>query len=242
VSGKQKWYIKSGAPGFAVVDEVKSDDGKGPPVLKLTGYASRFGEIDDGNDRAKPGAFRYVKAPLPLLYQHRYKEYPPIGVVDWVGEDAEGWLFTAQIPTDTQRGYEMSRLLEIGSLSGISYGYDPLKTKNVYIGGKQVRDLLLLSVIEVSIVLWPMLKSARVLSWTDKSADVLRDRVTVAKYDYCLAHGIEPHPGHVKDSLDALGREIERLQYDGMTWQEWAAQQMREVGQMLRELEAVAVP
>ena len=229
------WQYKAGAPGIAVV----AADNKVGNTFVVRGYASRFDEVDAGGDRTKPGAFRFVKTPLPLLYAHEVKARPPIGVVNWAGEDRIGWLFEATIPSDTVRGYEIKRLVELGGLSGVSYGYDTIKSKPGYVGGQTVRDLILLKVGEISLVAWPMLDSARLLSWGSKLADVLHDRIVIAKYDQAAAEGTKEHPMQLLRVVEAAQRESERLSYDGLTWDEWSVEMLREIVNARWELEAM---
>lgn len=132
--------------------------------IAIEGYASYFGEVDNGNDVVLKGAYakslRELTAKgrnVKMLWQHDPSQ--PIGVWDEVREDAKGLYVKGRILTDVERGREAAALIEAGAMDGLSIGYRTVKaTKN----DKGHRLLSELELWEVSLVTFPMLPSARV--------------------------------------------------------------------------------
>lgn len=131
---------------------------------RIEGYASRFGEVDQGGDQVMPGAYAAALARLneqgrrvKMLWQHDPAQ--PIGVWDQISEDATGLYVSGRILTETQRGAEAAALIAAGALDGLSIGYRTTKSARSANGG---RELLELDLWEVSLVTFPMLPTARV--------------------------------------------------------------------------------
>ncbi len=130
----------------------------------IQGYASLFGEKDQGGDVVMPGAYARSLAALAadnrrvkMLWQHDPAQ--PIGVWDEVKEDARGLLVKGRILTDVAKGREAAALLAAGAIDGLSIGY---RTVNATRGAKGERLLNELEIWEVSVVTFPMLQSARI--------------------------------------------------------------------------------
>lgn len=145
---------------FARLEEaVHTEDG-----VAIEGYASFFGEVDNGNDIVLSGAYgKSLRAlaqkgrGVKMLWQHDPNQ--PIGVWDEVKEDARGLYVKGRILLDVARGKEAAALIEAGAMDGLSIGYRTVKaTKN----DKGQRLLSELELWEVSLVTFPMLPSARV--------------------------------------------------------------------------------
>ena len=132
----------------------------------IGGYASLFGEADQGGDIVQPGAYAASLAALKagnrqvkMLWQHDPAQ--PIGVWDEVREDTKGLYVRGRLLDSTQRGREAAALIEAGAIDGLSIGYRTVRaTKN----DKGQRLLSELELWEVSLVTFPMLPSARVAS------------------------------------------------------------------------------
>lgn len=135
----------------------------------IEGYASLFGEPDQGGDIVARGAYAASLQALAtagrrvkMLWQHDPAQ--PIGVWDEVQEDARGLRVKGQLLDTTQRGREAAALIAAGALDGLSIGYRTVKaTKN----DKGQRLLQELELWEVSLVTFPMLPSARVAAKGD---------------------------------------------------------------------------
>ena len=130
----------------------------------IEGYASYFGQADNGNDVVTRGAYSKSLAALAardrtvkMLWQHDPSQ--PIGIWDEVREDTRGLYVKGRILTDVARGAEAAALIGAGAIDGLSIGYRTVKaTKN----DKGQRLLHELELWEVSLVTFPMLPSARV--------------------------------------------------------------------------------
>ncbi|MCK0148817.1 HK97 family phage prohead protease [Marivita sp. S6314] len=135
----------------------------------IEGYASRFGQCDQGNDVVASGAYaaslkrlfdsgRAVK----MLWQHDPAQ--PIGVWDEVREDATGLYVKGRILESVEKGREAAALVAAGAIDGLSIGY---RTKAATKDKQGRRVLTELELWEVSLVTFPMLPSARVAAKGD---------------------------------------------------------------------------
>lgn len=145
---------------FASFQDGVTVEGQG----EISGYASLFGQTDQGGDIVARGAYarsierlqaegRRVK----LLWQHDPSQ--PIGVWDEVKEDARGLWVKGRLLDATQKGREAKALIDAGAIDGLSIGY---RTKSAGRTEKGQRLLTELELWEVSLVTFPMLPSARV--------------------------------------------------------------------------------
>lgn len=121
------------------------------------GYASVFGNIDDGNDVIEPGAFTKTIAEgmssrrIKLLALHQ-DSWLPIGVPLELREDSNGLWIKGKI-SDTTMGRDIKILLKDGVLTEMSIGYDPVVFD---IDENGVRHLKEVRLWEVSLVTWAM--------------------------------------------------------------------------------------
>ncbi len=130
----------------------------------VAGYASIFGERDQGGDIVMPGAYAaslerlgVAGGRVRMLWQHDATQ--PIGVWDEVREDTRGLWVKGRLLTEVARGREAVALMEAGAVDGLSIGYRTVKAEKLPGGG---RKLLELDLWEVSLVTFPMLSVARV--------------------------------------------------------------------------------
>ena len=130
----------------------------------IEGYASLFGDADQGGDIVTKGAYAASLARLAaegrqvkMLWQHDPAQ--PIGIWDEVREDARGLYVKGRLLESVGRAREAAALIAAGAIDGLSIGYRTVKaTKN----NKGQRLLTELELWEVSLVTFPMLPSARV--------------------------------------------------------------------------------
>lgn len=139
-------------------------DKKAAAAGVIQGYASLFGQQDQGGDVVMPGAYKASLARIAaegrtvkMLWQHDPSH--PIGVWDEVREDAKGLFVKGRLLTDVEKGKEAAALLSAGAIDGMSIGY---RTVSASRGAKGERLLEELELWEVSIVTFPMLPTARV--------------------------------------------------------------------------------
>lgn len=123
------------------------------------GYASVFGNVDNGNDIVEHGAFAKSireNPVVPILWQHNWDE--PIGVTVEMSEDLKGLRVKGQLCLDTQRGKEAYALLKQGAIKGLSIGYQAIQ--KAWDG--EIRKLKELKLGEYSLVTFPMNELATV--------------------------------------------------------------------------------
>ncbi|MBI6630426.1 HK97 family phage prohead protease [Pontibaca salina] len=130
----------------------------------IAGYASLFGQADQGGDVVQQGAYGIsLKAlaargqSVKMLWQHDPAR--PIGVWDEVREDGRGLWVKGRILEATQAGREAIALVAAGAIDGLSIGY---RTQRASKNDRGQRLLSELELWEVSLVTFPMLASARV--------------------------------------------------------------------------------
>lgn len=169
---------------FEFKAESVSDDGK------FSGYASVYNVKDLGDDIVVPGAFDgwlsvYKSGPaLPILWYHDGREV--LGKAEALRSDTVGLWLEGQLNLEISAGREKRSLLKQGAISGLSIGYQ------INPGGirrdKQADAYLLtdLSLMEISLVTFPMNTSARVAAV--KSELVRGGTVTVRDIERALKH------------------------------------------------------
>lgn len=141
------------------------------------GFASTFGNIDRGNDRVEPGAFRETVAELmaakragkmPVLWQHDHSM--PIGTFTDLRETSEGLFVKGRLPkADTFVSGRVIPQMKAESVVSMSIGYSAIDW--VMDGG--VRLLRKLKLWETSLVTIPMNPMAEVTGF--KSAVPFQD-------------------------------------------------------------------
>ena len=133
--------------------------------LRISGYASLFGQADMSGDIVQRGAFAAsllsLSGRLPMLFGHETAE--PIGVWDRLFEDRTGLFVSGRLIGGTARADRTARLICEGALSGLSIGY---RAKRAARNGRG-RSLQDLDLWEVSVVAFPMLRSARITQIND---------------------------------------------------------------------------
>ncbi|AKG94516.1 putative prohead protease [Paracoccus phage Shpa] len=141
--------------------EVKSLDDAGT----FEGYASIFGNVDNGGDKVMPGAFveglaraRQTGRTVKMLWNHDPGQ--PIGVWDDLAEDAKGLWGRGRLVMEVPKAREAHALMKAGAIGGLSIGY---RTKEAAPEGN-VRLLKKLDLFEVSVVSMPMNERAKVTS------------------------------------------------------------------------------
>ena len=135
-------------------------DAKATKNCQIEGYASRFGEQDQGGDIVAKGAFEgsLARRGLPkMLWQHDASA--PIGVWTDASEDSTGLHVRGQIMDTVEKGREAKSLVEAGAIDGLSIGYLTLSADRGEGGARILKEV---DIWEVSLVTFPMLASARI--------------------------------------------------------------------------------
>lgn len=137
--------------------------------VMIEGYASYFGDTDQGGDVVVAGAYAKSLARLggerrqvKMLWQHDPAQ--PIGVWDEVREDKRGLYVKGRLLEAVGRGREAAALIGAGAIDGLSIGYRTLRASKNDKGQRLLQELELW---EVSLVTFPMLPSARVAAKGD---------------------------------------------------------------------------
>ena len=130
---------------------------------EISGHASLFGVVDQGQDIVTRGAYAASLAShaargtrVKMLWQH--DPATPIGVWDEVREDAQGLFVKGRLLPETQKGAEALALIKAGAIEGLSIGYRTTKAVRDKDGRRRLEDVELW---EVSLVTFPMLPEAR---------------------------------------------------------------------------------
>ncbi len=130
----------------------------------IAGYASLFGETDQGGDRVAAGAYAASLAKLKteavsvkMLWQHDPAE--PIGVWDVIREDARGLYVEGRLLPEVARAREAVALIGAGAIDGLSIGYRAVSATKDKAGRRILQEIELW---EVSLVTFPMQRTARV--------------------------------------------------------------------------------
>jgi uncharacterized protein len=129
---------------------------------RFEGYASLFEVPDLGRDVVVAGAFRESlarrgAANVRLLWQHDVAE--PIGRWLSIREDQRGLKVEGELNLAVARAREVLALLRQGAVDGLSIGYR-VERAAPRRGG--LRRLERIDLVEISIVTFPMLPTARI--------------------------------------------------------------------------------
>jgi HK97 family phage prohead protease len=130
---------------------------------EFEGYASTFGNVDQGSDIVVSGAFAESlrKRPAPkvkmLLYHDTRR---PCGVWSEMVEDSKGLKVRGRLLLSTDDGKNAYELMRAGALDAMSIGYRVLTEE--YDRQTGVRKLLAVDLMEVSVVTFPMNERATI--------------------------------------------------------------------------------
>jgi HK97 family phage prohead protease len=140
----------------------------------VEGYLNYIGNIDYGDDRTMPGAFRKTLSDSysrkatqgldflwPYLWNHDYSQLPPGGIFD-ADETRKGLYTKTQFNMDIQMGRELYSSFKMGTMKKQSMGYKAIQVDWVKEENKSIRNLLEVAVMEGSAVVFPMNDMAQV--------------------------------------------------------------------------------
>ncbi len=140
----------------------------------VEGYLNYLNNIDFGDDRTMPGAFKrtlsvsYARKTTqgldylwPYLWNHDYSQLPPGGIFE-ANEDRRGLYIKTQLNMDIQMGRELYASFKTGTMKKQSMGYRAIQVDWVKEEGKSIRNLLEVEVMEGSAVVFPMNDLAQV--------------------------------------------------------------------------------
>lgn len=138
----------------------------------ISGYASRFDEVDSYGDVIAKGAFKKsLKKTGPIRVKMLYGHDPQKLIGKWttLEEDGVGLAATGQVFKNLGLGEEALFLIKEGVLDGLSIGFRIVNSDRQSNGTRTIREI---DLMEVSIVSIPALASARI---TNVRADGLDD-------------------------------------------------------------------
>lgn len=128
----------------------------------LEGYLSVFGNIDEGGDVVLPGAFKKTLAhwqqsgrKIPLLVDHKLSTDGVVGSIDHAREDQVGVKVRASFSSIT-KAQDIRTLMLEGHLGGMSFTYEPRRSRPGMKDGQKVRYLEEVRLFEGTITPFPM--------------------------------------------------------------------------------------
>ncbi len=148
---------------------------------RFAGYASVFGQVDQGGDIVMAGAFKKSLAKkgagnIRMLFQHDPKE--PIGIWEKIVEDDFGLWAEGRLLPGIERSDALRALIEGKALDGLSIGFRAERASKDKTN--KHRRLWQINLWEISIVTFPMMEGARIISG-----------VTMPDNDFRLAQSLD---------------------------------------------------
>jgi len=127
------------------------------------GYASTFGNVDNGRDVVMPGAFtKTLKergiSGVKMLWMHDACE--PIGVWTSLEEDSKGLKARGKLLLTLEKANEVYAMMKEGIVDSLSIGFRTVK--DAYDSARSVRQIIEADLWEVSCVTFPMNEDAKV--------------------------------------------------------------------------------
>jgi len=129
----------------------------------FSGYASTFGNKDQGGDIVMPGAFKKAlkaKGPKGVKMLADHNPTQRIGVWTMIQEDAKGLKVEGRLLTEKNNGREAYVDLKAGALDGLSIG--GRTATETYDSNSRARLIKEFDLYEISLVSFPMNEEARV--------------------------------------------------------------------------------
>ncbi len=172
------------------------------------GYASIFGNVDDGRDEMQLGAFTKTiqenKNRIKVLYMHEFVHV--IGKPDVLSEDTKGLYFNAKV-SKTTLGKDVMTLILDKVITEMSIGYE--KVKAYYDEVRDVRVLQEVKLWEISPVTWGMNSLAGIKSRFDfiKEYDTMKSEIK--RLEALIKAGAgNTTPGITKPPVNEIDPEI----------------------------------
>lgn len=185
--------------------ELESADEK---TGEFSGYASVFGNVDDGGDIVDKGAFSKTIvedfARIKILSQHDQCELP-IGKPIELREDDKGLYIRGKI-SNTQKGRDIQTLLKDGVLNELSIGYEAIDYE--IDEENHVRHLKQIRLWEVSIVTWAMNDQATIDD-VKSLAEELRAEAKSGKISRARLNALKPFIAVVRELVEILSPFLE---------------------------------
>ena len=162
--------------------EFKFADAEATARGEFVGYASVFGNVDQGGDIVERGAFSATlatkrAADIAMLWGHDSRSVP-IGKWLDLREDDRGLVARGQLTLEIPRARDVHAAMMAGTVKGMSIGYRIPQNGSEFDRGGKVRRIKAADLVEVSVVTFPMntrAQVARVKSVSDLTTEDLRE-------------------------------------------------------------------
>jgi uncharacterized protein len=162
--------------------EFKFSDAEASARGEFVGYASVFGNVDQGGDVVERGAFAATlasrkAADVAMLWGHDSRSVP-IGKWLDLREDDRGLVARGQLTLEIPRARDVHAAMMAGTVKGMSIGYRIPQGGAEFDRDGRVRRIKAAELVEVSVVTFPMNKRAqvaRVKSLGDMTAEDFRE-------------------------------------------------------------------
>jgi len=175
---------------------------------EFSGYASIFGNVDQGGDIVEKGAFAKTIVEdfdrIKIFFQHDDSELP-IGRPLELREDDKGLYIRGKI-SSTQKGRDIQTLMKDGVLNELSIGYDAVLYD--IDEATQVRHLKQVKLWEVSIVTWAMNDQATIED-VKSLAEELKVEARSGKMSRARLNALKPFIAVVRELVEILGPFLE---------------------------------
>lgn len=204
---------------FEVIEAKEVGDSQKEAIIE--GYASTFGNIDQGFDVVDKGAFKQTlklnKGRVPILADHN--PYEQIGWNEKASEDSTGLAVVGALVLDVAKARERLALakkaLEIDARTGLSIGYSTIKAEPDQ-ANPRIRRLKELKLWEYSFVTFPMntealVTAAKSIGQIDKAFELVKalkeQGINLKDLEIALrqeAARVDEDPTLISQSLDNL--------------------------------------
>lgn len=130
------------------------------PSMTVSGYFSKFNNIDRDGDIIVQGAFKKTikergpKSAKPeIAYLLQHDSWKPLGKITELKEDSIGLYFEAKI-SDTSYGLDTLKLYRDGVYNQHSIGFNIMKSSDFVEGGNNYQEIQEVKLWEGSVVTW----------------------------------------------------------------------------------------
>lgn len=145
---------------------------------KISGYGAIFNNIDLVKDKIQKGAFTKTlleKDIKEIYFLRQHNRDVIIGEFNDIHEDENGLYVEGKFFLDTTAGKDAYRLAKKGVLNSFSIGYIAKDFGYEEIEGEEIRDLKSVELLEVSLVIMPANKLAKVTEIKSEVNEIIVD-------------------------------------------------------------------
>ena len=145
---------------------------------KISGYGAIFNNIDLKNDIIQKGAFTKTlmeKNIKEIYFLRQHNKDVIIGEFNDIHEDENGLYVEGKFFLDTTAGKDAYRLAKKGILNSFSIGYIAKDFGYEEINGEEIRDLKSVDLLEISLVIMPANKLAKITEIKSEISEIIVD-------------------------------------------------------------------